>query len=70
MKLISIYYKEENNSRARAEVIREDRDGGYSIHYYHATGDLFKTESYEGKSLQYVEDAAENWTLGIKVLNG
>lgn len=70
MKLISIYYKEENNSRARAEVIREDRDGKYSIHYYHANGDLFKTESFDGKSINYVENLAENWALNIQNLNG
>lgn len=69
MKLISIYYKEENNSRARAEVIREDREK-YSIHYYHANGDLFKTESFDGKSVNYVENLAENWASNIQNLNG
>jgi len=66
MQLISTFY-ENNNSRARAEVVKED--SGYSIHFHNANGDLFKTESFEGKSLHYVEDAAENWALGIKTLN-
>jgi hypothetical protein len=29
-----------------------------------------KEELHAGKSLQWAEDAAENWALGIKVLNG
>jgi len=66
MQLISTFY-ENNNSRARAEVVKEDL--GYLIHFHNANGDLFKTESFEGKSLRYVEDAAENWALGIKTLN-
>lgn len=65
--LISTYYKEDT-SGPRAEVVQEDY--GYVIRYYDAAGHLFQTESFEGKSLHHVEDAAENWTLGIKVLNG
>jgi hypothetical protein len=33
-------------------------------------GLIFHTEKFEGHSLHYVENAAENWALGIKVLNG
>ena len=43
---------------------------GYDIHYYGPGGDLIKTENFAGKSIYYVQDAAENWIAGIKVLNG
>lgn len=68
MKHISTYFKEGAELKSRAEVVVEN--GDYSIHYYNLNGQLFHTESFAGKSLQYVEDAAENWALGIKVLNG
>lgn len=29
---------------------------------------VFFTEDFPGKSTRYVEDAAENWALGIKKL--
>lgn len=67
MKLISTYYKEDTSIKARAEVVEDN--GIYVIHYYNGAGNLFRTEEFAGKSLQYVEDAAENWTLGIKLLN-
>jgi hypothetical protein len=31
-------------------------------------GNVFYTESFHGKSVHYVEDAAENWALGHKIL--
>lgn len=64
--LISTYFAE--NSSARAEV-KKDSDS-YQIEYYDQGGTLFHTEDFSGKSLRYVEDAAENWAMGIKVLNG
>jgi hypothetical protein len=30
----------------------------------------FKEELFAGKSRNYAEDAAENWALNIKTLNG
>jgi hypothetical protein len=42
----------------------------YSITYKDKDGVRLGTEDFPFKSLQYVEDAAENWTLGIKVLYG
>lgn len=33
---------------------------------YAENGLIIATESYEGKSLRYHEDAAENYVLGIK----
>lgn len=67
MKLISTFYKENISNKARAEVVEDNDD--FVIHYYNAQGDLFRMENFSGKSLHYVEDAAENWTRGIKLLN-
>lgn len=64
---IATYYIE-GLQGPRAEVIL--RNDEYLIEYYDAAGDLFQTESFPGKSVHFVESAAENWTLGIKVLNG
>lgn len=44
-------------------------DDGYNIKFW-INGNLIKTENFSGKSIHYVEDAAENWISGIKVLNG
>ena len=67
--LISTYFKE-NSSSARAEVFRDEVQKHYYIDFYDLTGNKFKTEKFPGKSLHYVEDAAENWTLNIGVLLG
>ena len=68
MTVISTYFKEEGSFRARAEVVK--KINSYVIDYYDQNDNHFHTESFDGKSLRYVEDAAENWALGIKVLNG
>jgi hypothetical protein len=52
----------------RAEVYH-GHDAHY-IEYYDQNGNMFHTEHFPGRSIHYVEDAAENWTLGIKQLNG
>lgn len=67
--LISTYFKENANA-ARAEVMKNEAGNYYYIDYYDAGGNKVFTEAYPGKSLQIVEDAAENWTLGVKVLKG
>jgi len=64
---ISTFFKEDTDG-PRAEVYLEET--GYTIRYYDMSGSLFRTEEFTGKSLHYVEDAAENWALGIKNLNG
>jgi hypothetical protein len=66
-KYINSYYKEENGGRARADVIK--REEGFVIEYFDTAGNLFRTEPHPGKSLQWAEDAAENWAAGIKLLN-
>ena len=66
-KLLSTYIKED--SGARAEVMQSD-NGTYSIHYHDSSGRLLRQEDFQGKSIHFVEAAAENWVNGIKTLNG
>lgn len=58
---------EKGGQTLRAEIY-SDVDG-YSIKYF-INGNLQTTESFPDKSIHFVEDAAENWISGIKVLNG
>jgi len=70
-KLISEYYKEDGAVAKIYRVITEmDGDHSFfSITYKDKDGIRLATEDFKFKSLQYVEDAAENWTLGIKELS-
>jgi hypothetical protein len=52
----------------RAEVFQSK--AGYYTDYYGPDGNLIRTETYENKSIHFVEDAAENWLSGVKQLNG
>lgn len=61
---ISTYFADENNS-CRAVVKCDIIKNEYFIDYYEGETRLL-TEVFPGFSLQYVEDAAENWALGIK----
>jgi hypothetical protein len=67
MKLIATHFKEEASGRATAEIY--EASNGFSIRYIDPAGQVLATETHPGKSLQWVEDAAENWALGIKLLN-
>ena len=40
----------------------------FYIKYFDNNKKQFYTEDFPNKSLRYVEDAAENWVLGIKKL--
>lgn len=64
--LISEYFNSDNTT-TKAVVIKAD--GGYYIEYYIQNA-LAKSEFFENQSLQFVENAAENWALGVKPLNG
>ena len=68
MALIQTFFKEEESGRAKAEI--HEIDDGYVIKYYDPRGELVKEEPQPSKYLQFAEDAAENWALGIRVLNG
>lgn len=66
MTVISTYISEATKGRAE---VKQDGDT-YSIDYFDANGNFIINEQFAGKSLRYVEDAAENWALGVKTLLG
>ena len=55
--------------RGHCEVIMDFKDEMTYIDYFDDHGKKFFTEDFPNKSLRYVEDAAENWALGIKKLD-
>jgi len=59
-----------NGKEGYAEVHKNIEEGGCFIRYFDSNGVRFFTEEFPGKSIHYVEDAAENWALGIKKLEG
>ena len=69
-KLISEYYKDDGSVAKIYQVIngRDGEPSFFSITYKDITGTRITNEDFKFKSLRYVEDAAENWTLGIKNL--
>jgi hypothetical protein len=60
--------KEHNGATLEARILKNSHDP-YVIEYF-INGKFSQSETFEGVSLYYVEDAAENWLNGIKVLNG
>lgn len=64
--VITTFFSESTKGRAEVNL----KSDGYNIDYYSSSGDLIKSESFPGKSVHYVEDAAENWALGVKPLFG
>jgi hypothetical protein len=67
-RLISTYYAE--NDAGHAEVKFDSLNELFYIKYYDSNGKFFFSEEFPDKSIHYVEDAAENWALGYKVLYG
>jgi len=61
--VVSTYY---NPSGQIALVVKESGNDHYSIEYYTSEGCMFHVEPFPGKSIFYVEDAAENWACGRK----
>ena len=59
-KALSEYYSDDNSKKA---VIVE-HEGNYCIDFYE-NNKYNHTIMYVGKSLRYIEDAAENYALGI-----
>jgi hypothetical protein len=60
-KQVSVFYSGDFDLKA---IVYENADN-YEVDFG-KNGLLIKTESYEGKSLIYHEDAAENYVNGIK----
>ena len=66
---LSTYYADPPG-RGYCEIHFDFREEFAYIKYYDDKGNMFFTEDFKGKSLRYVEDAAENWALGYKKLEG
>jgi|TARA_B110000908_G_scaffold67342_1_gene81390 hypothetical protein len=69
-RLLSEYYKGDGSCAQIFRVTNGDQQGFYSITFSDPQGHSISQEDYPHKALGYVEDAAENWTLGIKLLLG
>jgi hypothetical protein len=63
---LSTYYSE--IGKGYCEVHMDFKDEMAYIKYFDNNGKLFFTEDFPGKSIYYVNDAAENWCIGIKKL--
>jgi len=63
---ISTYYSDHNEGYA--EVWIDFKEELAFIKYFDDNNNRFFEEDFPGKSVRYVEDAAENWALGIKKL--
>lgn len=66
-KLISTYYHETADGEFCQLHFNFKLE--YAYLKYYRNQKLFFTEEFPGKSIRYVEDAAENWALGLKKLN-
>ena len=65
---ISTYYADPPG-QGHCNVCMNFKEEMAYIDYYDDNGKQFFTEDFPGRSLRYVEDAAENWALGIKKLD-
>lgn len=67
MTMVNQFLGEKSGQSLRAEIHSVDQ--GYQIRYFingvHQTSEMFMENN-----INFVEDAAENWISGIKVLNG
>ncbi|MBT5356130.1 MAG: hypothetical protein HOK95_05980 [Candidatus Marinimicrobia bacterium] len=60
MNVISEYYKDDD----KAIVHKDGKD--FCISFVDYNGMEYGFERFVGKSIYYVEDAGENWALGVK----
>lgn len=65
-KHLSTYYADDN--RGYCEMHVNFKEEMFYLKYFDENGKQFFTEEFPNKSMRYVEDAAENWALGIKKL--
>jgi len=65
---LSTYYSDQVIGQ-KAVIFKDLEDKTYYIRYYDETNEVFFLEHYTENSIQYVEDAAENWALGVKKLD-
>ena len=67
-KKISTYYADPPG-RGHCDVMMDFKEEMAYVDYFDDRGKKFFTEDFPNKSIRYVEDAAENWALGIKKLD-
>lgn len=65
-KVISTYYKEDSDFKARAEVVQTE--ACYKMVIFDQNGEYVTERSFPGKSVHYAESAAENWAMGIEFI--
>lgn len=65
-KKISTYYHD--SGKGWAEIHIDLKEEMLYVKYFDESGVLLAKEEFPNKSMRYVEDAAENWALGIKKL--
>ena len=65
---ISTYYSD--HGEGYAEVWMDFKEELAFIKYFYDNDVRFFEEDFPNKAIRYVEDAAENWALGIKKLEG
>lgn len=61
-------WEAEPAGRGHCEIHCDFKEEMFYIKYFDDNGKMFYTEDFPGKSIHYVNDAAENWCLGIKKL--
>ena len=67
-KKLSTFYKDDQSEYCEVHIdLKEEL---LYIKYYKADASKwFHQEDFPGKAMRYVEDAAENWALGIKKID-
>ena len=65
MRVISEHY---SMDKANRKAIVEEWNGHYAVAFFE-NDELISTETYHDKNLQYHEDAAENYVLGVKKIS-
>lgn len=69
-KSISTYYNEIKDGYYATVVVDMKEDGNlYVIEYYNDKKELIGIEEFPDNAVNYVEDAAENWAMGIKKMD-
>ena len=65
---ISTYYKDDLSQYCKILVDKSEEVYYYILYYKENSVNWFHEECFYGKSITYVESAAENWALGIKTI--
>ncbi len=65
-RVISEFFTDDD--RGKAIVKYSPKDETFYIDYYDNKGHKFFSEDFSNHNLAFVENAAEDWTLGIKEL--